>query len=383
MYLRRRPRQITDPHIAAATLRHAPHDRQLLPKWGINSPIRDHGPEPGQYSGTLGWTSREHYLAKVIPEACAQHADILAEHHVEEDTFRRWAEAKTLYAQGRGGRRVVVRPITLAGLLDCSKRTVQRCNAAARAIGLEILITPGRMLSELEVYKARKNGSPQRGLASVTAFVIPKSCRRTVHNVTPTRGRSFFSSVANPYTFTNHREARSKAAPLRSAAAPTSRAAAKPRKKRGRRVPGPAWYLAKDLCEQVLFLRRCPPGRIAGQLARYLRCQPAWTATQIKEAMDWVNSRLGYTAPVTAKKAPWALLAWYLRQIDPVIDHPHNTGPNIRPVTDDSPRGRRSSPAPPPPDPETGPPVEPKQALAHIYDIRTRLRRRRDDEPSS
>ena len=42
--------------------------------------------------------------------------------------------------------------------------------------------------------------------------------------------------------------------------------------------------------------------------------------------MDDINIRLGYTAPTTPKMAPWALLAWYLRQIDPVADHPDFTG---------------------------------------------------------
>ncbi len=47
--------------------------------------------------------------------------------------------------------------------------------------------------------------------------------------------------------------------------------------------------------------------------------------------MAAVNRRLGYAAPVKAKTVPWALLAWYLGQIDPFADHPALEEPNVRP----------------------------------------------------
>lgn len=300
-------------------LRVAPTDPDVLPRWGINSPVRDHGAEPGQHTGTVGWTSREHYLAFVVPAAIAAGADVLARHHVSADLFRSWASVKSLYAQERrSGRRVVVRPVTLAGLLQCAERTVQRCQAAARELGLEVVITPGRMLSELEVYAARKKGSPQRGLSTVSAFVVPTPLRRIVERVTPTSGRSSSASVTDLSTF-KQRSAGPKGAPLRSA----------PQQRTRRRLPDRsrrAWVLATELTKQVIFLRRCPPGRIAGQLQRYTDPERTgglrWTSERITRAMDHVNVRLGYTAPVRAKTAPWALLAWYLGQIDPVADHP-------------------------------------------------------------
>jgi hypothetical protein len=105
-------------------------------------------------------------------------ADLLASYQAAPDTLLRWARVKSLYAQEpRNGRQVIVRPDTLAGLLQCGERTVQRCNAAAREIGLELVVTPGRMLSELETYAARRRGSPQRGLSTVTAFVVPTQLR--------------------------------------------------------------------------------------------------------------------------------------------------------------------------------------------------------------
>lgn len=304
-----------------------------MPRWGINSPIRDHGADPGQYTGTIGWTSREHYLAFVIPAAIAAHADVLAQHHVAADLFQRWVFVKSLYAQERcSGRRVIVRPITLAGLLQCSKRTVQRCQAAARAMGLEVVITPGRMLSEIEVYAARKKGSPQRGLSTVTAFVVPAELRHVVERVTPTSGEGLSASVTDLSTF-KRRSARSKGAPLRSA--PPRQRSGAPRKT-ARNRSGPAWDLAVALTKQVIFLHRCPPGRIVGQLQRFTDPKRTggrrWTTTRVLDAMELVNRRLGYAAPVQAKTAPWGLLAWYLGQIDPFADHPGNDQPLIRSV---------------------------------------------------
>ena len=315
-----RPRRITDARHAGRVLAAAPSNRCVLPRWGINSPIRDHGAEPGQYTGTIGWTSRDHYLAFVVPAAIATQGDVLAQHGVAADTFTRWVAAKSLYAQEHcSGRRVIVRPVTLAGLLQCSKRTVQRCQAAARDMGLEIVITPGRMLSEFECYKARKNGSPQRGLSTVSAFVVPSVLRHVVDHVTPTSGGYVSASVKDLTTF-NDRSARPKGAPLRSA---PPRQGGPPGREGPRNRSGPAWDLAVQLTQQVIFLHRCPGGRIVGQLQRFTAPGvPRWTAERVTRAMDAVNRRHGYTAPTKPKEAPWGLLAWYLRQIDPIADNP-------------------------------------------------------------
>ncbi|GAA3628913.1 hypothetical protein [Microlunatus ginsengisoli] len=280
----------------------------MLPRWGIRSPIRDHGAEPGVYTGTLGWTSRDHYLAATVPIAIGLRPEILHRHHVDPDTFRRWARAKTLYAQEqRCGRTVIVRPQTIAGLMQCSLSTVHRCQRAARQLGLELVVTPGRMLSEFECYKARKAGSPQRGLSTVSAFVVPSWMARPVTHDTPTSGKGLEPVVTNLTTF-KPRSARPKGAPLRSA----------PPKQR----TGAAWELACGLTKQVIFLNRCSPTRITGQLQRFATAPLHWTPERLTRAMDTVNVRLGYTAPVKPKTAPWALLAWYLRQIDPYADHP-------------------------------------------------------------
>ena len=449
-----RPRWIEDDEHARHVRAFGETARHLLPRYGVNSPIRDHGPNPGQFTGTIAWTTRAHFLRHIVPLAMRESAKILARHRVAECTFMDWAHHKTLYAEtGTAGRRVVVRPDTLAELMGCTVRTVQRCNAAAREMGVELVITPGRMLSEIECRSARNNGSPQRGHATVTAFVVPPSLhqavrraarrareasdrlvqlrdgiRHVVDHVTPTRGPFFNASDPDCLTL-NHRAAGINGAPLRSAPAPskevaddllgfgvTPRTSPAPQNKpqdpssepavspdrpgpirgdRGRyahsptrrpprspsaapkrRMRGPSWYLAKDLCDRVLFLRHCPPGRLANQLSRYLRPDTTqgltWSAEQLARSMDHINQRLGYTSVVKAKIAPWALLAWYLRQIDPYSDHPH-AGANFPQAEA---HGDHSPPAEIVP-PSEAPALPPQQALARVIDLRAELRRHR------
>lgn len=285
----------------------------MLPRWGLHSPVRSRPVAPGVYTGTLGWSSREHYLSVVVPITLQLHRDVLRRHQIAVDTFRRFLTAKTLYAQEqRNGRTVIVRPDTVAALAGVSERHAQKCNRAARELGLEIVVEVGRMLSEVEVYAARRRGSPQRGLSTVTAFVVPGVARLLVYAATPTRGSSLNSYVKNGSTF-EKRYARQTSAPLRSAPSP---------KKRMSQTNQPGWRLAVGLTDQAVFLRRCSPARIAPQLTRFTRCAHPWTSTQLIRAMDRVNLRLGYVSPTRTTRSPWALLKWYLEQIDEVADAP-------------------------------------------------------------
>ena len=317
-----RPRRVEDHQHASRILALAPRNRAVLPRWGLHSPVRSQPVAAGAYTGTVGWTSREHYLGVVVPITLQLHPDVLRRHEIAVDTFRRFLAAKSLYAQEqRTGRTVIVRPDTIAGLVGLSERHVQKCARAARELGLEIVLETGRMLSELETYAARRRGSPQRGLSTVTAFVVPGAVRLSVYSATPTRGNRSTRSTLESSTF-GRRSARSNRAPLRSAQPQRGR--------RGRAGPGePCWDLAVALSQQVIFLGRCPAGRISAQLRRFTDPSTTgglrWTAERLTRAMDQVNVRLGYTAPVQAKAAPWGLLSWYLGQIDPYADHPAAT----------------------------------------------------------
>lgn len=307
-----RPRRITSHDHATRVLAVADRNPDVLPRWGIRSPIRDAGPDPGALDGTVAWTDRTTYLLVIVPAAVQRHADVLARHHVSVDMLQRWAKAKTFYAcQRSSGRRVIVRPDTLAGLMGCSERTAQRCNAAAREMGLERVLTKGRMLTLWETLTARRRGSPQRGLSTVTAFVVPAGLVALVRRVTPTRGARRSRPGADLRTL-GGRGAGLKGAPLRYA----------PHQQEQRRRAGPGRRLAVGLVERVIFLRGCPPGRIEGQLRRFATAPHRWTTQELLDAFERVNVRLRYTAPVRARRSPWALLSWYLRQVDEVADAP-------------------------------------------------------------
>src|SRR5699024_10300457 len=98
---------------------------------------------------------------------------VLKRHSVGKDLFRRWAAVKSVYAQRRSGRQCITRPKVLASTLLCKERQVQRCNAAARELGLEVCVLKGRMLTFEESTACRIRGSNQRGLSSEVALTTP------------------------------------------------------------------------------------------------------------------------------------------------------------------------------------------------------------------
>lgn len=368
--LRIRPRMIACPAHATAVLAAAAKDPRVLPRQGDRrAPIRDaHYDQPAdeQLRQRYAWQSRDHWARTVVSIAFHVHRAVMARHRICPDTLRRWAQAKSLYAQGGDPARVIVSPRTLAELMLCSVETVKRYNRAAREAGLEYVVEAGRMLTWRERQAARACGSTQRGLATVAALCTPpevvdraiEAVNRTVGRNTPPRGLVSPQSFSRSPAFTNtaatanrtslrsaqhprdggpplhgtpptaHRPPQPPETPHRTpkqtakavqvastAPRPTQR---RPRKRRN----DPGLGIAIELVELVPWLRGCPRGRIAPMLNKYARADYNWTATRILRAMDAVNTRLGYNSPTTAKTKPWALLAWYLTQIDPVADAP-------------------------------------------------------------
>ena len=85
----------------------------------------------------------------------------------------RYLIVRSGYAHRSTGRGAIVRPDTLASVLGVTKRQVQNCAQVARALGLEVVIERGRMLTWEERKRAKKSGSHQRGLATEVAFTTP------------------------------------------------------------------------------------------------------------------------------------------------------------------------------------------------------------------
>jgi len=303
------------PERACLVRRFAAHDRGVLPRWHAGEQ-RDgihYRASVGAYAGLLAWSGREHYLAFVVPVAVACGRQQLRAAGVSPGTFVLWARVETLYCQDqRTGRRCVVRPDTVAAVSGLHERTVQRCRAAAGVLGLRVAVFAGRMLNVTECVQARRRGCRQRGLSAEAAFTIPSPIRCAVVAATPTRGTPPLphSSPSTGSTFPGKAE--------KTEAAPPPQ----PRQ-RGRRDRRPL-ILALGLAQVVPWLRTERPGRLAPPLTRFATSNPAWTAHDVVQVIDAANARLGYTSltgtHITTR--PAAVLAWYLRDVDPVADHP-------------------------------------------------------------
>src|SRR5699024_8485242 len=216
--------------------------------------------------------------------------------------------------------------------MEVSTRTVQRCRAAARDLGLLVDVARGRMLSLEECLQARHQGSPQRGLSNESALVIPKwlgitawQPRHSVDHVTPTSGRA-----------QKHKNVPAAGGFPRRANGKT-RLASSPRHQPKCHAgvaghPDPQKWalhaqtaeLARKLIATVPWLRQEQPGRIRPLLARFVRGPLPWVAEDILEHIDRTNAQRqqpAFTADRITTR-PAVILADYLRGIDPQADHP-------------------------------------------------------------
>lgn len=297
-------------------------DRSVLPRWHQDDRGRSdahrgiHVAAPdGAYSRIACWRSREHWLTWVVPAAIGLHRDVLRRRHVDPDTFRTWATVKSGYAHAGTGRCCVVRPDTLASVMDMSERTVQRCTAAAREMGLEVVVLAGRMLTFPEVAHARRYGSRQRGLSTEVALTNPQVIGLLVDHVTPTRGRRV-PNQTSPSTGVPH----GLTAEQKGAAPPRP----DPKEPHRKRSSPAGWCLAQELARSVPWLATEHPARLAPALTRFAACRRPWQAADIVIAIADHTARLGagQIRPEAIRTRPAALLAAILRHLDPITDHP-------------------------------------------------------------
>lgn len=301
----------------------------------------------------LAWATRRHWLEVVVPEAVRAHPEALHTRRgtVKPDKLLLWARTISLHAHERTGRRCIVRVDRLAELMGVSKSTVQRCQAAAEALGIYVVLSPGRMLTETETYTARSQGSYQRGLANDAALVVPRDLASTLPD-TPTSGRyrnlkkvpvsssfstqqRFAGEAEPPPAARSHLETRDQPAqpgsdrPSKAPQRPPGPAGRPP----GRSYDPEALQLARSLSDVLPWLAGVPAGRLEPALRRFVRCRQPWTAHDVTAAIDQVNTRLG-RASMTRDlvRQPWALLAAYLRGLDPDADHPRHD-PYFDPTT--------------------------------------------------
>lgn len=314
-------------------LRRAEKDRTVLPRRhpGVRSVRTQCAPERAY--GTLPtWRSRWHWLNIVVMLAVDARPEALTKRGVSLETFRSWAKAESLYAEKATGRRLIVRPLTVASLMEVSERTVQRCRAAARELGLLVDVVHGRMLSVEECFKAREQGSPQRGMANESAMATPAwlgltAWRRCapVEDVTPTSGRTRFAErLAVDHGSPRRAKAKN--------AAPSSRQHQRKQTEPRNPILDPQKWalralttaLAVELVSQVPFLRNEQPGRLKPILSRFVTGPLPWTVADVLEHIARTDARRqmpAFTADRITTR-PAVVLAGYLRDIDPQADHP-------------------------------------------------------------
>lgn len=314
-------------------------DRRVLPRWhqedrGRRNTLRGHheAAPAGAYSGITVWSGRQHWVQIVAALAVLLRPDVLGEHHVSATTFRAWAIAKSGYAQDQAsGRRCIVRPDTLASVVGVDERTIQRCNAAARQLGLEVVVMEGRMLNGDERSAIRAMGSRQRGLATEVALTIPAWLRSPVDRVTPPKRLPKPKKITSPGTSVTA-SGQTRGTALRAGTS-TRR---DPDRARVRSV-------ASELARRLPWLAGEGPGRLGPALRRFVTAELPWTAAQLTAAITRISADRGPIHAGMIRTRPAALLAALLRRLDPIDDHPGPDGPMVPP------------PSPPPPGPCGGP----------------------------
>lgn len=280
----------------------------------------------GAYSRIQTWLSRNDWLDVVVPIVCQLGVDVLRKHSVSIDFMRRWAAVKSAYAHHRTGRRCIVRPKVLAGVLMCQERQVQRANAAARELGLEVVVLRGRMLTYEETAECRRRGSTQRGLASEVALTVPAAYREQIDAARARRQPPAVTSAVDSDTPTSGgcSSQESHLGVTNPCAARGAKKDGASRRHRRRGAPHPAWPLARTLVRLVPWLRQESPRRLLGALRPFATAALPWTAHDVQLAMGMQATRSGAAAHITpaGAKVPWALLRHVLAQIDPYADHP-------------------------------------------------------------
>ena len=305
----------------------------VLPRWhqddrGPRNATRGHHQyaSDGAYSRVAVWVSREHWLSTVVPVALAFNAEQLRG-RVSPELMRRYLSVRSGYALAGTGRRCIVRPDTIASVLAVSVNTVKVCQRLARRIGLEVVITAGRMLTLHECLAARRRGSRQRGLSTEVAFTTPRVIPPALWINTPTRGTHLPANLdcENP--------------PFKpkTAASGQRKDAAPPRQpQRGGADRAAVRRLALQMVHTLPWLASESPRRLAPALTRFVACAPSWTAQDLLLALSDAALRTGRLSPLADRAVhtrPAVLFAAMLRDLDEHADYPGPAFPSTAPVS--------------------------------------------------
>lgn len=207
-------------------------------------------------------------------------------------------------ADGRTGRNVKTAHATVAGILGCSAKQVQRARQVIEALGYSCTVVVGRYLTTQERDEAQaRHGGHQVRMASHRACIMPRP--GNVH--LPRRvGLDLERYVRS------HLPRRADA--LKGAAAPPAPTKKSPRRRSGSRPPLATQRLAAGLAQRLPWLAR---GHI-GSLCHTLHClgldDAGWTVGDVLQLLEQRNVSGGlYSVPPGSQRKPLALFAFEMR----------------------------------------------------------------------
>lgn len=189
-------------------------------------------------------------------------------------------------ADSRTGRHVTTAHATVATLLGCSSKTVQRARLLVEALGYAATVTAGRYLTSEERAAARlAHGGDQRRMASERALTVPR-LHQDVH--LPRRGE--VPALVSPRSgLPKHAQARA-----REGRKPRN----KPRTHQQPVVrPLAVQRLAADLARRLPWLARGHIGTLCDALAVLGLDADGWTARDVIAHLDADNIEAGRYQP--------------------------------------------------------------------------------------
>lgn len=282
-----------------------------------------------RYARLPRWYGREHFLTVALPMAVRMRPECLRDvrgGNLAVDTFLTVMRGEA-EAANRDGTQLIVAVDDIAEQAGCSPTTVQRARAAARRLGVYRTLLWGRYCTHAERLEQGGGrylpGTWPRRLANESCFVLPRwlavalnraqrrspaQIPRSVHYGAPPNGCHTAPE--------NHPDRRLLLPHSRSA----TEAAAPPSPTR---LLGPApSRLARAVVARdgpVPWLRGTSAARVTPALRAYEREE--WTPRDLARALAVVHPRR-WDRSAEQVRYPAALLAWFLRHLDPAADRP-------------------------------------------------------------
>ncbi|MDR1791322.1 MAG: hypothetical protein LBR20_06680 [Propionibacteriaceae bacterium] len=266
------------------------------------------------------------WVSHVVPEICARHPEVLRKHKCSPQTMARWAVAKAGYARPESGQVCIVTPYVLGQVLGVSERTVQRYNACARELGIEVVVLEGCLFGREErITRCWETGSgedwrppsKQRGLATEVALTVPPELRTRweqpddVVRVTPPPCKGGYSKFYNSQKLPWGPSAQRKDG------------ASRRHRIRKRRFDPQTYQVARELTTAIPWLHGEQPGRLCAALSRFVTGPVPWSVDELFKVV--MCQRGGnFLEAGDVRTRPAIVLAALLAKLDHEFDHPGN-----------------------------------------------------------